>query len=61
MSFHSTSTAARAAGVSESYVKYAERIGVIKPKKDQLGRRILTERDIRALRAHRARKKRSAS
>lgn len=51
---HSTSTCAKAAGCSESYIRYAERIGVIAPQRDQTGRRLLTEADVEKIKTHRA-------
>jgi DNA-binding transcriptional MerR regulator len=51
------SSAAPRVPCPESYMRLAERLGVITPFKDSTGRRLYSETDIEAVRAHRAAKR----
>lgn len=52
---HTTSTAARAAGMSEAAVRHCEKLGVVKPARNTVGHRIYTESDVAALQRYAAR------
>lgn len=51
---HTPSSAARAAGVPESFIRYLEQRGVITPLRTENGRRILTEAHVEQVKAYRA-------
>jgi hypothetical protein len=51
---HTTSTIARAAGMSEASVRRCEARGVVKPKRNAIGQRVFTEDDVAALKRWRS-------
>ena len=56
MKLHTTSSAARAADVPESYVRSLIAQKVITPQRDEGRRAILSEADIKAIKQHRAKR-----